>query len=505
MTSIIKCSQNACAVLDHVLPPPPPPQSGGFDLGLCMLHSDAETLGLSLQLQSLTATSFVPSKSDAHCLLQCGRLDLGNVTGDLKLRELDECVPNRQWSFLRRADEKSRRLWFLWKGEEDGGGGEGSARSGGVACGCCGGCLFYDGCIERSLPRQKSESAVYATPFDDVATPNARSAVASLSKKPLGLQSLRKSLRLHSVRDVDCVVALHHGMLEHYRVRYHQPPPPPPSSSGSPEKPLSFVAEERSQVSTESSEMISEELYHTPLASIGSTEEEEDELWHSLEDLSQAGAGLNLPQQIMESRRLRLRKRASTLSYDFQATPSRTGGTTDEVDAGTTAAACDPFTTASNFQDIVPSQFCVPLVLHVPLRQAEAPPPGAAQTARSASASLLTVEGRFSSARFRTESLASVQSGAASHLATQGTKPDALRLRLPVLLPSSKGHLPAVSRKDVGKSKEQGRGDSREDGGGGGGGGEVKTDKLAKVSLSLFVKEEITAMASPLLLSFVSR
>lgn len=177
-------------------------QSPGFDLGVCTLHSEAETLGLSLQLQGLTATSYVPLTSDPCHMLEVGHLDVGNIQGDLHLREQLECVPERQLAFLERADASTKRLWFLWRDK---------ASTDVALCGCCGGCLFLDGSIERQLPKEKIQSAVYCQLFPSLHD--------NTLSRHLGLQPLKKALLLSKACEVDCIRNIHRGLLEHYNLR----------------------------------------------------------------------------------------------------------------------------------------------------------------------------------------------------------------------------------------------------------------------------------------------
>ena len=402
----------------------------------------------------------------------------------MKLREVEECVPGRQLDFLRRSDERSKRLWFLWeKGE---GGTRHSSVEETVRCGCYGGCLFYDACVERPLPQEKSDSAVYATPFPDLPSPEEGSVAASFSKKPLGLQTLRRSLQSQSMKDVACVVSLHEGTLEHYMIRYRTP-------STSPEKktPLQEDVEEkrRSLDTTESSD-VNSEVFLTPHASLTSLV---DETYHSLEDLSVSGAAVS--QQIAEGKRLKHKKKPSSLSYEYRLSgvPS-----TEGVDNGT----YDSSTSESDyFQDLVPSHSCVPLVLHVPLKQAP-------RLRVSGASATSTPSHRFSGGLLSSDATylrsASVPSGSTSRQGTVKRHPrdlqNSLKLRLPILVQSSNSHLPAVVRRDavkVGVLRKRSRHDSD--------GGELEEGKLAKVSLSLLAREDVTVMASPPLLSFVRR
>ena len=180
-------------------------QTPGFDLGFCNLHSCAETLGLSFQVQGATLTTFAPLESNNCCLVESGCVDVGNIQGDVNLREVLDCVPKRQLEFLQLADRQTKRLWFLWRDDP-------ASR-----CGCWGECLFLDSHINRPSARGKMESSVYA---------------ANSPKCTLGLDSLTSMLQSQSVRDIDCLQMVHQGLLQHYQNRYCTPDL---LNSGSPE------------------------------------------------------------------------------------------------------------------------------------------------------------------------------------------------------------------------------------------------------------------------------
>ena len=129
-------------------------------------------------------------------------MDVGNIQGDLHLREQLECVPERQLAFLERADASTRRLWFLWRDKTS---------SDVALCGCCGGCLFLDGSVERQLPKEKIQSAVYCQLFPSLHD--------NTLSRHLGLQPLKKALLLSKACEVDCIRSIHRGLLEHYNLR----------------------------------------------------------------------------------------------------------------------------------------------------------------------------------------------------------------------------------------------------------------------------------------------
>lgn len=176
-------------------------------MGMCRLHCDSETLGLTLQLHALTCLVCTPVTGDTRRLFEAGRVDVGLVQGDIALREPKDCVPQRQLAFLRRADTATRRLWFLWD--------EGAKNHshGGVAlsCGCWGGCQFLDGSIQRCPPQSTTTSAVYAT------VPSEKTGTLSWT---FALHSLKKTLQSVCFRDLACTQLIHKGLLDYYDKRY---------------------------------------------------------------------------------------------------------------------------------------------------------------------------------------------------------------------------------------------------------------------------------------------
>ena len=172
-------------------------QSAGLDLEFCTFHSNDETLGLSWQLQGLTVTGLLPDVQEPSLYLQVGLLDLHHVQGDLELREPLECVPKRQLRFLRKADFRTQRLWFLWR------------ESGASAkCGCCGGCLFIQDAIHRKPALLRCDSAVYRPQF------------APCIPRHLAMQGLNGQLLASCISVPDCLWSLHRGLMGHYQARY---------------------------------------------------------------------------------------------------------------------------------------------------------------------------------------------------------------------------------------------------------------------------------------------
>lgn len=174
-------------------------QSAGLDLEFCTFHSNDETLGLSWQLQGLTLTGLLPDVQEPSLYLQVGLLDLHHVQGDLELREPLECVPKRQLRFLRKADFRTQRLWFLW-------------RESGVSakCGCCGGCMFMQDVIHRKPVLPRCDSAVYRPQF----------APMTCIPRHLAMQGLNGQLLASCISVPDCLWSLHRGLMAHYQARY---------------------------------------------------------------------------------------------------------------------------------------------------------------------------------------------------------------------------------------------------------------------------------------------
>ncbi len=183
-------------------------QFSGLDLDFCSLHESGETLGVSWQLHALTVTSLLPDPRNPAVLLEAGLLDIGHVTGGVALSEPGECVTERQQQFLHKADERTRRLWFLWDNRE--------------GCGCCGGCKFLNGSLARRRQCPPSQSAVYSPPFQPL----------EVVPRQLGIAGLASELQSTSLQECPCMWAIHRNLLDHYQMRYgtHARPLPTPES-----------------------------------------------------------------------------------------------------------------------------------------------------------------------------------------------------------------------------------------------------------------------------------
>lgn len=449
-------------------------------MDLCDLHSEAETLGLSLQLHGLTATTFIPAKSDPSCMLECGLLDVGNIQGDLNLREVEECVPKRQLDFLRKADRKTKRLWFLWKEEEGLGpvGGE-------ILCGCCGGCLFLEGCIERLLPREKTESVVYKQQLS-----SSDSASVMTASKSLGLQTLKKVLSTLSVKELECVLCLHQGLLGHYELRYGKLD----DSAKETDEParVGESTEESPEVS-----MISDGSFVSARSSLTSLTE--DDQFMSIENINEAGLEGIARLTVVEGRRIRHRKRTSAMSRELKAMAAGAFGK-DTVDAPISFS----LSAANSYKDIAPSQTYRPAMLYVPLKKREAEPERKPQQPQQMTDSprMIRAEMHTDKESLRTQDSSTATFQRQSTLRSAQAR-NALRLRIPLFAPLSQGKLPTMVQNRPrtprkARKKQKGSATGRE-------GRPTNERNLAKFSLSVLVKGNLTATLTPPVLGFFDK
>ena len=144
----------------------------------------------------------MPCVSEPHRLFEVGRLEVQDVQVELSLHEPEECVPQRQRAFLRRADMDSRRLWFLW------------AEDPSPNCGCSGGCQFLDSSISREEVVAPIRPDIHHKPTNTAA-----------------LLSLKRSLQAVSIQDLSCPHLLHHGLLACYERPSQPSPSQPPNGS----------------------------------------------------------------------------------------------------------------------------------------------------------------------------------------------------------------------------------------------------------------------------------
>ena len=430
---------------------------------MCTLHSEAETLGLSLQLQGLTATTYVPSTSDLCHMLEVGRLDVGNIQGDLHLREQLECVPERQIAFLERADEPTKRLWFLWKDK---------SATDLAFCGCSGGCLFLDGSIERQLPKEKIQSSVYCPLFPSLNQD-------TLSRH-LGLQPLKRALLVSKASEVDCVRSIHRGLLDHYSLRYSVKTEGQTSLESSPQ--------ENSSASRKSLSLTSEESFVSARSSL--TSFFEDEQFVSLQNINEAGM-----EGVAVSGWSKHRKKPSAdLRPLFVAVKNEPDLVEREKEH-----------VVNEYEEVLPTHILRPITLLVPMKKGldnELRPPMHPAVVRMRSAPETPSSSpyhRLFSSNFDPKSQPTL---AFSHGTSLGYK-NSMKLIIPVLKSHSSGTLPAVVQKDSARPKERkrrglyGRFSPENE--------EEDEKKLSTVSLGVQTNGCLSLSLTPLLLSFIDK
>lgn len=115
----------------------------------CNLHTLGSKTGMSLIIHKIDISQYVlllpvnklknPPGQKESCWLEAGSFRAGPVISDILLNEgLQQ--PSQQREFLKKHDDKSRRLWFLWKNNKSR-----YTLSSDCAkrCGCVGGCNFF--------------------------------------------------------------------------------------------------------------------------------------------------------------------------------------------------------------------------------------------------------------------------------------------------------------------------------------------------------------------------
>ncbi len=449
-------------------------------------------------------SSYVPTADDPSCMLECGCVDIGNILGDLSVRDVNECVPRRQRYFLERADAQSKRLWFLWS--------EGGGRGEEFRCGCWGGCAFYDSCVQRSQPQEKDTSVVYAPPF--LLSESLKSETGPSAHRVLGLHNLRRTLPTLCVKNLDCVRLLHQGLLEHYDLRYSQEPQVRQSSATASGREEGGALE--SQVSADRSSVTSEGSFHSARSSLTSLAEDE---FASIPSVNEAGLSDLRPPFPPDARRTRHRKTRSVVSHDIKSTTSTHGGK-EGTDPSATPPIYHSHDTADALKDLVPSQLYKPVALYIPLKTERADKHS--DTKRRSDGHRhhrrqLSHESPLISYRAEnmdTQSLRTPQpsiSGAASPAVLSSQQSlrhtsdvrHGLRVQIPILMPLSAGSLPAMVRRGGRTPVKRRRAGHWHDGMS----GDEQLDEanLAKFSFSLYVNGKATAMLSPPLLNFVNR
>ena len=445
-------------------------QSPGFDLGVCTLHSGVETLGLSLQLHGLTATSHVPMTSDLCHMLEVGQLDVGNVQGDIHLREQLECVPERQLAFLERADSATKRLWFLWKEKSS---------SDVPLCGCAGGCLFLDGSIERQLQREKNQSAVYSPLFPSLQQ--------DTFSRHLGLQPLKKALLHSRASEVDCIRNIHHGLMEHYNLRYGVKEEPQSLDNNSPQ--------EKSPGSRKSLSLTSEESFVSARSSLTSFYEQDEEQFVSLQNVNEAGR----TEGVAVSGRGKHKKKPSADLRPLSMVGKDEPDSVEEEEGN-----------IADYAEIVPTQILRPITLLVPLKKrkgagtdSELHPPTHPAVFRmrsapeSASASSSPYHRRLGSSNTDPKSQPTLLP-----FSRGLSYKNSLKLTIPILKSDSCGRVPEVQQRESARHWERKRRglfshhsqDNEED-----------ESKLSTISLGVQVNGRLSLLLTPLLLGFFDK
>ena len=429
-------------------------------------------------------------------------------------------MPQRQLEFLKKADHKSRRLWFLWREVEE--------QEGEVVlrdefrCGCCGGCVFLDGCVERQPPRVKLDSTVYTAQLSHSnSTKMETSTLPGTLSRSLALQSLKKALPTLGVTEIECVSRIHQGLLDHYDQKY-----PKPVIIGDI---LVSNAQETLDTSRPIS-VISDSTFVSARSSLTSLVE--DDKFLSMENIDKAGlynlsAGLSLG----DGRKSKHKKKGS--EFKSVAGGGAEEGGMESVDA---LLFTDPL---APYWDLVASQIYKPTLLHVPLKKKKQPENETKPTSESLQlplkhqkfidrgASLVTqVEIHREAKPAESQPSEAIPKAFARgyppeavpwpQAPTGGQPPgavpqppvstlrrprNALRLLVPDMLPLSPGCVPAVVQKETGRSTERrrrkwlkGEGDSGPD-----------EAKMAMFSLSIAVNGSLALTISPPLLGFVER
>lgn len=84
----------------------------------------------------------LPDSNEFNYWFECSSLSSGVITIDLAL---DQGEPDKQLAFLRLHDAKTKRLYFLWVGEQ-------TSQTSRV-CGCVGGCCYYSVFPDKATTR----------------------------------------------------------------------------------------------------------------------------------------------------------------------------------------------------------------------------------------------------------------------------------------------------------------------------------------------------------------
>ncbi len=428
-------------------------QSAGLDLETCTLHSGDETMGLSWQLQSLTVTGLSPNPQEPTLQLQVALLDFSHLQGNMAMREPLESVPKRQLDFLMAADQKTRRLWFLWREDIS------------AVCGCCGGCLFMENSISRMPVLPRSQSAVYCAQFFPLTS----------IPRHLALQGVNQALAASSISAVECMWSLHRGLTQHYQARYQDKPLPFHSFP-----PPAVFSQQHNQEERSSSKVgsYSDDIYMSARSSLTSL---------LAEDCKSSVSDVNL-EAVEEAltRKTKHMRKPSNLSVDFRA------GGVDQVDSEQPSSSLH-----SEFQGLSSSHFLHTVTLKIPCSVSEPPADGADRHAPAAS--------NTERSQFKVHHR---QSASDTSFLVRGPTPDAahpppnpFHLYIPCLTQECAGNWPVITQKGTVHTLERKRRvtvkEAVSD--------EGKTADQAKFFLSIQVNGSNTFLLSPSVLNIITR
>ena len=417
-------------------------QSSGFDLQLCTLHSNQETLGLSLQLHALTVTGFVSDPQEPSRLLQVGLFDINSIQGNLALREPGDCVPQRQLHFLKNADKRTQRLWFLWR------------RDSAARCGCWGDCFFLDGYLQPRALTKCSESAVYGTQF------------ASFPSVPrqLGLQRVKETLLTSHISHLDCLQIVHAGLLDHYHQRYS-------SVTKLPSFSLSSYIQQKDSRSSKMS--VSDVSFVSARSSFSSITAGDKEFFSVNDNLISSEVNTEPP-----SLKSKHRKKPSPLSVGVNG-----AGMDASIEEETVPLLCE-------YQGLVGSHQLHTATLKIPYDSYTESSSG--DQTPPATATNIRIHHRHS------VSDTSFMTFPDNHQAPPRVSSPHFKVHIPYLVPLSHGVVPVVSQKEPQDRRQRRQYFPAEEDG-------EESAELAKVSLSISIQSGNTLLFSPPLLDFITR
>lgn len=110
-------------------------------LASCNAHSRRVKDGLTVMVNDISVHQYVCNPTDRQMWLDAGSVTFGPLHVDLVQFIQDRAMTKAKRHFLRKHDNKTKRLWFLWNAEELTS--LQSAEGNLDECGCHGGCLFF--------------------------------------------------------------------------------------------------------------------------------------------------------------------------------------------------------------------------------------------------------------------------------------------------------------------------------------------------------------------------